>query len=200
MFQKAITEKAKAERDEIMRETEQIKKLELDKEENRLLEELYARIQTQIGEIKTDNIKKISRETLTQKKQLYKKREEYLDTLIDEVRARLIEFADGPDYPAYLKRNAEALAARYAYNGSVLRVRPQDMAHAEMLSAAYGDCTVEADGGAAITIGGLVLSSEERGLEVDSSLDAALRDERERFYKNAAFQIDPTGGAKLESE
>lgn len=200
MFQQAITEKAQAERDEIVRETEQIKKLELDKEENQLLEELYARIQMQIGEIKTENIKKISRETLTLKKGLYKKREEYLDTLIDEVRARLAAFCVGPDYPAYLKRNAEALAARYSYDNCVLRVRPQDMAHAEMLRAAYSGCTVEADGDAAITIGGLVLSCSERGLEVDSSLDAALREERERFYKNVAFQIDPAGGAKLESE
>lgn len=197
MFRKAITEKATVERDEILKETEQIKKIELDKEENRLLEELYAHIQANITKIKTENIKNISRETLQLKKALYKKREQYLDSIVEQVRVRLMEFCDGPDYAGYLKNKCAELAGKYPGEQCDLRVRSKDLAHADLLRGAFGGCEIEADD-SSIAIGGLVLVNRARGLEIDSSLDSALREERERFYTNPEFQIDPTGGGKLE--
>ena len=47
-FEQANLAKAKAEREQILADTEQLKHNELEKEENRLLEELYQKIQKQI--------------------------------------------------------------------------------------------------------------------------------------------------------
>ena len=78
LFEEAILAKAAAERQEAEQVTERMKKAELDKEENRLLNGLYQQIQDQIHQMQTENVKEISRNARDLKKQLYQQREQYL--------------------------------------------------------------------------------------------------------------------------
>ena len=104
LFEEAILAKAAAERQEAEQVTERMKKAELDKEENRLLNGLYQQIQDQIHQMQTENVKEISRNARDLKKQLYQQREQYLAEIIARARAELAVFSKGPDYPAYLER------------------------------------------------------------------------------------------------
>lgn len=192
-FEQEIMRKAAEERDAVIKAAEEERKAALDKEENRLLEELYQKIQGEIAEIKTNNVKDISRENLELKKQLYRQREQYLSEIIARARVELTAFAKGKDYPAYLIGKAESFAKEYRFPGSVIRLRTEDMPYADRIRQIYGDCTITADD-SSITIGGAILLNTERGVEVDYSLDAALQEQREWFYSNSNFNFDEQRG------
>ena len=189
LFEQEIMQRAQAQRDAILKEAEQMKRDALGQEENRLLDESFHRIQSQIDEIKTENIKEISRETLALKKELFKQREQYLSQMIAEARVELGSFAKSERYEAYFLGKIRELAASWKLEGSTIKVRPEDTAFEPRIREIYGDCAVEADAGA-VSRGGAVLVNRERGVEVDLSLDAALAGQREWFYRGSNFNFD----------
>lgn len=189
LFEQAIMEKAAAEKSEILTQTEEMKRAELDREESRLLEDLYRRIQAQISEIKTNNIKEISRETLATKKKLYQQREHYLVEILARARVELVTFVKSDAYEAFLMQKIALFAAEHPYEGSVIRVRTEDLRYAPQIKAIYGACDVEGDD-EELTIGGAILLNRTRGVEVDESLDAALAAQRDWFYNNSNFNFE----------
>lgn len=140
LFEEAILAKAAAERQEAEQVTERMKKAELDKEENRLLNGLYQQIQDQIHQMQTENVKEISRNARDLKKQLYQQREQYLAEIIARARAELAVFSKGPDYPAYLERQTQKLAADCPDDlpDAELLLRPEDLPLAGQVKSAFG--------------------------------------------------------------
>lgn len=192
LFEQEIMQRAAAEKDEILRATEDQKRDELGQEESRLLEEYYRKIQARIAEIKTATLKDIARETIELKKQLYRQREQYLTELLARTRVELSAFVKSVDYEGFLLGKVEALAQEHRYEGSALRLRPADLdAYATRVRELYGDCVVEPDEG--ISIGGVILQNTARGVEVDYSLDTALSEQRSWFYCNSNFNFDEAG-------
>ena len=134
LFEEAILAKAAAERQEAEQVTERMKKAELDKEENRLLNGLYQQIQDQIHQMQTENVKEISRNARDLKKQLYQQREQYLAEIIARARAELAVFSNGPDYPACrtgqvgLRQGMHSrwVGADPAWRGSAAQQGPRD--------------------------------------------------------------------------
>lgn len=184
LFKAAILEKANAQSQRILQETEESKKRELDREESKLLESFYRETQAKISKIKTDNTKELGRENARLKKELYAQREQYLSEMLARVRVELVSFAQSEKYPAFLENKAASLCGQWA--GGVLRVRPGDLAHRELLEK-YGR-PIEADD--AIRIGGVILSDPESGVVIDESLDAALENQRDWFQRNSGFQAE----------
>lgn len=189
LFEQEIMQRAQAQRDATLAETERMKQEALGQEEERLLGESFRRIQVQIDEIKTENVKEISRETLALKKELFRQREQYLSQMIADARVELLSFAKSDRYEAYFLGKIRELAALWKSEGSTIKVRPEDMAYEPHIHEIYGGCTVEADP-KAVSLGGAVLVNRECGVEVDLSLDAALAGQREWFYRSSNFHFD----------
>ncbi|MEM1486055.1 V-type ATP synthase subunit E [Oscillospiraceae bacterium PP1C4] len=189
LFEQEIMRKAAAQKEEILKDAEEMKRAELDKEDNRLLEELYHKIQEQILEVRTGNIKEISRETLALKKQLFQQREQHLIEMLARARGELAAFVKSDAYETYLMNRIETFVSEYKLDGSVIKVRTADLPYADKIKERYGDCTVEADD-TDITIGGAILLNKGRGIEVDLSLDAALAEQRDWFYNNSKFNFE----------
>lgn len=185
LFKQAILERANAQSQQILRETEEAKKRELDHEESKLLESFYRETQAKVAKIKTDNTKELGRVRAQLKKELYAQREQYLSEMMARVRVELISFVQTDKYPAFLKGKAAQLCERHK-GGGILRVRPADMAHKSLLEA-FGR-PVEADD--SIQIGGVILFDPEDGMVIDESLDAALESQRGWFQRNSGFQAE----------
>ena len=191
LFEEAILAKAAAERQEAEQVTERMKKAELDKEENRLLNGLYQQIQDQIHQMQTEYVKEISRNARDLKKQLYQQREQYLAEIIARARAELAVFSKGPDYPAYLERQTQKLAADCPDDlpDAELLLRPEDLPLAGQVKSAFGrECTV--DGSEQIQLGGVLLRSRARGIEVDLTLDSALAEQKDWFFSHSNFHLE----------
>lgn len=184
LFRQAILDKANAKSKQILLETEEAKKRELDREESKLLERFYNETQAKIAKIKTGYTKDLGRESARLKRELYAQREQYLTEMLARVRVELNAFVQTDGYPAFLEKKAEKLRARWTHG--VLHVRPADLALRDRL-AKYG-WPVQAD--EAIQIGGAVLYDPENGVVIDESLDAALESQREWFQRNSGFQAE----------
>ena len=190
-FRLAILKKAQAQRDQILAESQAAKGQALQAEEDRLLEKIFRRMQQEIADLKTAHIKQLSQQAQEQKRRLYAQREEYLSQLVAEAKAQLVQFAAGPDYAPWLLAQVEKLAARCPWEGSTLRVRPQDLGLQEQIQARFGRaCTVEGD--SALT-GGPVLENRAHGVVVDLSFDAALAAQRQRLYQLPQLRLEEQG-------
>lgn len=187
-FEQAILQKAAAERQEILKAAQEQKSAELDKEENRLLEELYRKIQAEITQIKQDSIREVSAETLSVKKKLHQQREQYLIEMLANARVKLDAFVKSDDYAAFLLDKAQRLADEYRFEDSTILLRGDDLIYADRIKETYGECHIRAD--EQITIGGMILENHARGIEVDLSLDTALAEQRDWFYHHSGMNIE----------
>ena len=182
-FRLAILKKAQAQRDQILAESQAAKGQAMHAEEDRLLEKIFR--------LKTAHIKQLSQQAQEQNRQLYAQREGYLSQLVAEAKAQLVQFAAGPDYAPWLLAQVEKLAARCPWEGSTLRVRPQDLGLQEQIQARFGRaCAVEGD--SALT-GGPVLENRAHGVVVDLSFDAALAAQRQRLYQLPQLRLEEQG-------
>lgn len=190
MFERKIMSKAQEECSKIEQETAQMKQVALEQEENRLLENLYRHIQSQIAQIRTENVKEVSKETAALKKELYQQREQYVTEILSRARAELVLFTKGEKYEQYMYAQAEKLHAEYPSKEEIcLLVREQDLPLAAKIQAAFGaDCAVKPD--RRITIGGIILHDASNGIESDRTLDAALESQRAWLSAQSGLQFE----------
>ncbi len=189
MFEQAILKKAETEKQAILQESEDIKKAELEQEENRLLEELYHHIQSEVSQIKTAGVKEIAHANTKLKKELYQQREQYIKQVLSLARAELVSFVKTQAYGDYLIKKAALLAKDHKMDGSVIKLRSQDLSYQNKIQEAYGPCEITADD-ETIKIGGIILENRASGILVDYSLDTALEEQKNWLYNNSGLILN----------
>ncbi|MBC8586292.1 V-type ATP synthase subunit E [Youxingia wuxianensis] len=187
-FEEAIMAKAARQQQEILDEVKKIKHQELEAEENKLLGELYTKIQQQMKDMKTQNTKKISQETTALRKQMYLQREQYLKEIFANARMKLIEFSKSAEYETYLVNKVSKLAEAYPFPKNQLRINTKDLPLKNALEKACPGADIVTDD-ENILIGGVILFNAVHSVEEDCSLDAALRQQKDWFYKNSGFHF-----------
>ena len=189
LFQREILKKAQAQREKILAESQAAKDRALEAEKDRLLEQIFRRMQAEIATLKTDHVKQVSQQAQQLKRQLYAQREGYLSQMVADAQERLAAFTQTPAYAQWLLGQVDRMAAECPWEGSVIRVRPQDLPLADQIKAHFGRaCQVQAEG-AAIT-GGAQLENREHGVLLDLTFDAALAEERDRLHQLPELRME----------
>lgn len=190
LFRKEIIEKASAERDMIMMEAEDVKREELDRAQNRQLEELYQKVQKEKEEIDRQTAQIVAAKRRGLKHELYACREELVGKLMEKVRGRLADFAATKDYQHFLEEKVKQMAQQTPPDeNAVLELRSCDMKYGEALSRLYGGCQVRQND-REIKLGGVRIVNSGRNFAVDETLDTALAQQREWFYDHSQFYFD----------
>ena len=71
----------------------------------------------------------------------------------------------------------------------IMLLRPEDLPLAGQVKSAFGrECTV--DGSEQIQLGGVLLRSRARGIEVDLTLDSALAEQKDWFFSHSNFHLE----------
>lgn len=180
--------KADQDREQIYKEVEDHRKEELSKIESRVLQESYREIQSEVTQLKLEGVRSSSRQVAQFRKKLLDRRSQYAQQIFDQVKARLADFAAGPDYPAWLLRKAGAMAKGYSQPGGVLKLRPDDEKYMADLQREVGQLyQLQTD--PSIRLGGLLLENAGQRYLVDETLDRALEEQKEWFYKNSGFTV-----------
>lgn len=180
--------KAGQDRDKIFQEVEQHRKEELSKIENRVLQESYREIQSEVTQLKLEGVRNSSQQVAQFRKKLLDRRTQYAQQLFDQVRERLAAFSAGPDYPAWLLKKARKMAERYGDQGGVLKLRPADEKYIADLQREVGQ-HYQYQTEPSIQLGGLLLDNPEKRYLVDETLDQALEEQKEWFYKHSGFSV-----------
>ena len=121
-------------------------------------------------------------------KKLVETREAYVTKIFKEAKNRLNEFVNSEGYKMYLIKHMEKISSLYQMSDSILKLRQNDTKYADDLVKAYGiDLTVEVSD--EIKIGGYIIENKATNVVVDESLDTALENQKEWFYKTSGLMI-----------
>ena len=116
-------------------------------------------------------------------KKLVEKRDEYVANIFSEAKDKLVAFANSKDYQAYLVKHMEEIGKLYPMSDSTLELREADMKY-----KAYGTA-LEVEVSDKITIGGFIVKNKATNVVVDESLDFALENQKDWFYKTSGLMI-----------
>lgn len=190
-FYNAINDYAKKQRLRILYETEAQNAAELTRAESEALSDAYRMIQRETAEMRASVTKELSSHEYEGRRALFERRVDIEKKVFDEAAEKLSAYTATPDYKNYIYKAVLAAAKTFSSSpdGTVFRVREEDMTFAESINSAYGSkCTIEAD--STIQLGGLRALNEGLGIAIDATLDARLEQQHEWFCENADLSID----------
>lgn len=184
-------------------EIERLASLEEEKilaEAKRLEEEAYNQIK---AEAKKDAEELLSRElaeissnasveaSFSQEektKRLVEKRDEYVANIFSEAKDKLVAFVNSKDYQAYLVKHMEEIGKQYQMDNSTLLLRNDDLKFKDELIKAYG-IALDVEVNDKIEIGGFIIENKATNVVIDESLDFALQNQKDWFYKTSGLMI-----------
>ena len=108
--------------------------------------------------------------------------------IFSEAKDKLVAFANSKDYQAYLVKHMEEIGKLYPMSDSTLELREADMKYKDELIKAYGTA-LEVEVSDKITIGGFIVKNKATNVVVDESLDFALENQKDWFYKTSGLMI-----------
>ncbi|MDR1564517.1 MAG: hypothetical protein LBS74_06135 [Oscillospiraceae bacterium] len=189
-FLTAITEYATEQRTHLLAEVEEQNRIELEKAENEVLNESYALMQKELAEMRSEMRRDLCKRQMEARSGILKKRTQIEDEVFALSQKKLAEFTKDLEYIKLLEHDAAAMHDIFKNEKSItVYVRPEDMEHSALLREAAGiPCQLEQD--ASIKIGGIRAESPATGLVADSTLDSALRAQREWFLENSGLFLD----------
>lgn len=187
-FRQAVFAEADKQAAEILSDIDKHRQEELEKAKNDALELHFHSMQAQLGQIKQDCKRDVSKADLQAKRELLMRREQLSDQVFDAVRERLRAFTATGEYREYLLRKIGTALASCPTEGSQLYLTAADMALAPDIQRQYAGLSLQQlDGG---EIGGFLLKNEALGIAVDETLDSLLEGQREYFNNISGLRIE----------
>lgn len=186
-------------KDEIEKQAASEEKTILD-EVKALEEEAYASMQEEAkkdadlklkqeeAEMSSNASAEISESHIERTKKLIAKRDEYVKTIFDEAKERLVAFANAKEYTSFMEEKMKKVAHYFDNENCVIYVSHKDIAMKDQLVKAFGK-DIQVKESADITIGGFIIENKDSSLVVDETLDFALKNQTEWFNKNSGLII-----------
>ncbi|MDR1206254.1 MAG: hypothetical protein LBL26_12395 [Peptococcaceae bacterium] len=177
-FRRSIMEEARVRRQEITQKMNEYHAAELDRYKDTAQTDSDLTLREEKEKITLEFSRKLAIKRRELKGRLYAEREKRRQAVFDKAGERLLDFAQKPEYGAFLRRKAEEASA--LAEGAPLRILicPRDMIWKDALEKAC-PCSVEAADN--IRLGGF-FADNGKGMLVDETLDSALEEQKEWFY------------------
>ncbi|MEG0177747.1 V-type ATP synthase subunit E [Anaerorhabdus sp.] len=126
-----------------------------------------------------------SQNKLKTKRDLLQLRTKLVDQLFSDIKDKLVAFVSTSDYAKFIERKINELGD--LDNNGVFEVRNDDVnLVSEILKNKNSQCKVKE---ALIQLGGFRYVNEDKGFEVDNTLDSSLQNEMTWFQNNSGFTI-----------
>lgn len=141
----------------------------------------------ELKELQSDHAIRLSKTHEETNRKLMKKRRELADKVFHEAVQKIKDFTLSTEYTDYLNTKAKAFA-NDSYDTVVLYVAKKDEALLPAICKAYGaGCEGKVD--PEITVGGLRMECEAKGIAIDETFDAGIDEQRSWFYTNSKLFI-----------
>ena len=193
-FTSAVTAAAQERAAKINAETEQLEREAMEAYSADLAAAAAKRRASALADAKVRENKRIVAEGLAAKRSLLQVREDCADDVFAEVRRRVLELPEQPEYGNTLKEQLwRALDAVPGARSARVLLRREDMRFAQSLNAASPGVRLSFEEGG-FSLGGLVFECAEKGRKIDLSFDAALEDLEGRFSEITGFSLEGADG------
>jgi vacuolar-type H+-ATPase subunit E/Vma4 len=178
-FTSVIAEDALGESRRIYADIERESRSILGAAEDEALDEMFRYIRAEVGRIKTECGRAVSRRMMEGRRSLYARRGEMGDEVRDEVRRRLEAYVKTPEYLQRLRTLVREALESFAAD-TVIFLREADKKLAAELWTLKTPYQLEFQTGS-FTLGGLMAACPSRGLQIDASFDTTLEELHSRF-------------------
>ena len=188
-FTEAVIREAARESNQLRRQLHEKRAAALEEAHIEAREASRAYYDKEAGRIRSEAGREVSRHLMDVKRQVYLRRKEISEEVIDKARARVADFAASPEYPAHLEQLLRAAIKQLPAAASVrLLLRQEDLQYADRLAQAIAPMSVECAAGA-FALGGLVLHCPELGLRLDCSFDTRLEELSGHFAEQFGLSL-----------
>lgn len=172
-FTTALLADATAETERTVAELKRKRAEALTEAERQVLNETYNYIHGEVGRIKADSGRRVSKRMLDAKREVYLRRSEIATEVFDAVRERIATYTATPAYGQRLCQLLEDGVATLKGGEDIqIYLRPEDMGLSDTLRNHMPSVTFSFEEGDFV-LGGLVAQSLQLGLRCDSTFDSA---------------------------
>ncbi|MFQ6793149.1 V-type ATP synthase subunit E [Thomasclavelia sp.] len=119
---------------------------------------------------------------------LVEKRDEYVADIFNQAKDKLVAFVNSDEYYDYLINHMSKIGKDYQMESSTLYLRNDDLKYQDALIKAYGTA-LEVKESSQIKIGGFIIENKATNVVIDESLDFALENQKDWFYKTSGLMI-----------
>ena len=197
-FHQAINHYAMEQREKIEQEVAAFKKKELEEASNEVLAEAYHLIQKEMAQMRGRISREMARREMDGRRALLEKRSRIAEKVFAQAADILRKETESDRYSALLTRYAKAAHDAFARRSEdaglpfpedvVFLLNKKDQAFQETIRKAYGaPCVFRED--PSISIGGFCAESPSLRLEIDSTLDSMLENQRDWFEEASQLSV-----------
>ena len=179
---------ASQEEEEILKEAKDLEEQAYNQIKAEAKKDAQVLLEKEIAEISSNASVEASMSQEERTKKLVAKRDEYVANIFNEAKDKLVAFVNSDKYHDYLVSHVKETGATYQMQNSVLYLRSADMAFKDDLVKAYG-YDIEVKESNQIKIGGFIIENTITNVVVDESLDFALENQKDWFYKTSGLMI-----------
>ena len=185
-FIETVRAEANARRDEILAETKAIMDEKIAAEREKIEREISAYLFEEQEKLDTKYKQTLSKVNFDGRRMLLMKREEIINAVFSEVRARLAEYTKTDEYKNYVIERIKAAKSAMGVKDATITLRPSDKSLENDVKSAWGN-------GARIVYsptienGGAMIASEENQIVVDETFDKRLIDAQSDFVKTSGL-------------
>lgn len=185
-FIETVRAEANARRDEILAETKAIMEEKIAQEREKIEREISAYLFEEQEKLDAKYKQTLSKVNFDGRRMLLIKREEVINSVFSEVRARLTEYTKTDDYKSYIVERIKAAKAAMGVDDVVITLRPADKALEDDVKEAWGK-GASVSYSPSIENGGAMIASEENQIVVDETFDKRLIDAQSDFVKTSGL-------------
>lgn len=183
-FSSRVLSLAKKKSDETDEKTQEIRKAKTEKKQDEFLEDAYRAIQSGVAKIRRTESEKVLRAENDMKKEILSRREEIIDSVFQEAKKKLSQFAESEAYGAWFDKKL-ALALNGTGEGKkTVYVTPKDVPAAEK-SGEKVIAVSDKD-----FMGGVRVVNEDLGIIADCSFGEELSEAKENFLQKSSLSIE----------
>ena len=186
-FLKAINKYAQQQSEEIKHEVEEFKKQEIEKATKEGISDAYKLIQKEIATKKSQIISDIAKRAQESRQKLFIKRNEIVDSVFTDAKAKLLNYTSTEQYKEYLTKSANEIAEYFGDNNCVVYVKESDNDKVQLLKSIITNCSIEVD--ESIQIGGIKAYCENMSVMLDDTFDSKLENERVYFTESSNIKV-----------
>lgn len=187
-IKKEIEDIARKQIEEIEAETKEIEEATYSKICQEAREEAEAKLKAELAVLEARIGIESSSSSEDSMKKLVSKRDEYVQIVFKEAKEKLLEFVGNDQYLNFLLDRISDVKKDYDLSKSIIYVKESDLGLKDKIIEIYGnDVSVLASD--EIKIGGFILENKTEQLLIDESLDFALDNQKDWFYKTSGLMI-----------
>jgi vacuolar-type H+-ATPase subunit E/Vma4 len=188
-FSKQIKELAETEIKKLEKDIADVKKKQLEKIDSELQNSIIKSMNIRIGDLESEYNAKINKLKIENHKNIMQKRKELLDSVVLEVKKKLLKYVKTKAYSEKMKDKVLRILKDFKKRSVIFRINKDDEALKKVIKDNYkSEYSIEDDED--IEIGGFIVVCNELKILTDETIDTKINEKKRWFYEHANLAIN----------